>query len=98
MKKLWIARSEIKVEPGDLPSGSTLMFCNVITWAEQPKEAEEKIRAYLATFKWNLIETNGIELADESKDYGDEFNDLLLQASGNPDAIVLGRFYSYKTS
>lgn len=98
MKKLWIAHSEISVEPGDLPSGSTLMFCNVITWAEEPEEAEKKIRAYLSTFNWILIDADKIELVDNNKDYGDEFNELLLQAAGNPNAIILSRFYSYRTS
>ena len=96
MKKLWIARTEIGVEPGDLPSGSTLMFCNVITWADEPKEAEDKIREYLATFKWNLIEAEKIELADREKDYGEDFNELLDQAAGNANAIILGKFHSYK--
>ena len=98
MKRLWIAHCEISVEPGDLPSGATVMFCNVIAWAEEPKEAEDKIRAYLATFNWSLIGTDKIELADDSKDYGDEFNELLVQAAGNPSAIILGRFYSYKAT
>lgn len=96
MRHLWIVHSEISVEPGDLPSGATLMFCNVITWAEQPKEAEEKIRVYLATFKWTLIKADKIEVVDETNDYGAEFNDLIGQAEVNPNAIVLGRFYSYK--
>lgn len=96
MEQLWIAHCEISVEPGDLPSGSTLMFCNVITWAGAPKDAEVKIGAYLATFNWNLIGIDEIKLADEGRDYGDEFNELLGQAALNPNAIILGRFYSYK--
>lgn len=96
MKKLWVALSEIGVEPGDLASGSTLMFCNVITWAERPQEVEAKIKDYLATFNWNLIDANKIELAHRDKDYGEEFNELLAQAEVNPNAIILGRFYSYK--
>jgi dimethylargininase len=72
------------------------MFCNVITWAEEPKEAEDKIRAYLSTFNWNLIGTDKIELADDCKDYGDEFNDLLAQAAGNPSAIIWAVFTAIK--
>ena len=72
------------------------MFCNVITWAEEPNEAKQKLRAYLATFKWTLIEADRIEIADETNDYGEEFNELLAQAATNPNAIILGRFYSYK--
>ncbi len=97
MQRLWIVRSEIAVEPGDLPSGSTLMFCNVITWAERPEDAEQKIRNYLATFHWNLLQVKKSELAEADRDYGEEFNELLAQAARNPDAIILGRFYSYKT-
>jgi len=70
--------------------------CNVITWAERPQEAEDKIRDYLATFNWNLIEADKIELADRDKDYGEEFNELLAQAEVNPNAIILRRFYTYK--
>jgi predicted P-loop ATPase len=72
------------------------MYCNIITWAEQPTDAEQKIKTYLATFNWRLIEADKIELADQDKDYGDEFNELLGQAAENPKAIILGRFYSYK--
>jgi hypothetical protein len=50
----------------------------------------------LATFNWNLIEADKIELADRDKDYGEEFNELLAQAEVNPNAIILGRFYTYK--
>src|SRR5579871_4776912 len=98
MKQLWIAHSEISVEPGDLPSGSTLMFCNIVTWGDRPQEVEEKIKSYLATFNWTLIGVDRIELAKQDQDYGDEFNDLLVRAANNPEAIILGRFYSYKTS
>jgi hypothetical protein len=52
--------------------------------------------AYLATFNWNLIEADKIELADRDKDYGEEFNELLARAEVNPNAIILRRFYTYK--
>lgn len=96
MKKLRIVVCEIAVRPGDFSDGSTLMFCNVIIWAELPQEAEDKIRNYLATFDWSLIEAAKNEVADGNNDYGEEFNELLAQAEVNPNAIILGRFYTYK--
>ena len=96
MNKLWIANCEIRVEPGDLPSGSTLAFCNVVTWGEDPKEVKKKIKTDLARFNWDLIGSQRVEPADDNKDYGDELNELVIQAQGNPNAILLGRFFSYR--
>lgn len=74
------------------------MFCNVITWAEEPTEAEEKIRTYLAKFNWNLLDADKIDLVDGDKDYGDELNELISKATTNANAIILSRFYSYKAT
>lgn len=96
MEKLWIAMCEITVEPGDLPSGKTLAFSNVVTWGESSEEVQEKIQSYLAQFKWGLIGCERVKPVEEGGDYGEELADLLRQAEGNTDAILLGRFFSYK--
>jgi hypothetical protein len=37
MQRLWVITAEILVEPGDLPSGETKGFANIVTWADSPK-------------------------------------------------------------
>ena len=98
MKTLWIALCEISVEPGDLPSGLTVAFSNAVTWGETPSEVQEKIRNYLSSFRWSLLDCQRIDPAKDGGAYGEELNDLIDQAAGNPDAILLGRFYSYRPS
>jgi hypothetical protein len=96
MTKLWIANCEIRVEAGDLPSGSTLAFSNIVTWGDDPEQVTEKIKTDLARFNWHLIACQRVDPADDDKDYGDELNELVIQAQGNPNAILLGRFFSYR--
>jgi len=96
MERLWIATCEISVEPGDLPSGLILAFSNIVTWGESSEEVRKKIQIDLDRFQWVLIGCERIELVDKRKDYGDELNDLIDQAEGNPNAILFGRFFSYK--
>jgi hypothetical protein len=98
MRTLWIALCEISVKPGDLPSGSALAFSNVVTWGETPSEVQEKIRNYLSSFRWHLLECERIDPVKDDGDYGEELNDLIDRGAKNPNAILLGRFFSYRPS
>jgi hypothetical protein len=53
--RLWIATCEVRVEPGDLPSGLTLAFTNVVTWGDSQDEVLQKIRSDLAQYRWELM-------------------------------------------
>jgi hypothetical protein len=98
VKKLWIVHTEIIVEPGDLPSGNTKMFCNVITWADSPTEVEPKIREYIETFRWKLIGADKVDAVQKDFDYGDDINEMISRAEVNPNAIILGPFHSYRAT
>jgi len=96
MKRLWVAVCEIEVEPGDLPSGSTVAFSNVVTRGESPAEISTKISAYLRAFNWRLMSCESVRPIGGGRSYGDELNDLVERAELHPDPILLGRMYSYR--
>ena len=93
---LWIVTCEMSVGPGDLKSGDTLAYANVVTWGEGSEEAIERVKTCSAKYKWIVLGIEKTKPADQGTDYGDELNDLIDQATGNPDAILYGTFYSYK--
>jgi hypothetical protein len=96
MQTIWLVTSEVLVEPGDLPSGSTKAFVNITTWADSVETIREKLSRYLETYKWHLISIEKAHPIDEAHDYGDEIEDMLERTKANPEAIILGRFHSYK--
>jgi hypothetical protein len=98
MKTLWIAHCEIRFRPGYLQSGLTLGFSNVVTWGETRPEVQEKIRNYLSSFKWELLDCEKIDPVRDGGDYGEELNDLIDQGTENPNAILLGRIFTYKAT
>jgi hypothetical protein len=98
MPVLWIVTCEISVEPGDLDTGNTLAFTNIVTWGEGPEDAAEKVRTCSAEYKWIVLGIERVEPVDHDKDYGESLNELIDQASGNPNALLYGTFYSYKVN
>jgi len=97
--ELWKIYAEIIVQPGDFPSGDTIGFMNIITWANSAEAAQEKIAIYFERFAWKIV---GVEAAtilhpDFIAD-DDEFDELVEQARNNPNAILCGTFYSYKAN
>jgi hypothetical protein len=96
MQTIWIATSEILVEPGDLPSGSTKGFANVTTWADSADMLKDKLSRYLESFKWHLISLEDAHAIEEDHIYNDELSEMIERTRNNPDAIILGRFFSYK--
>jgi hypothetical protein len=99
MQQLWNVRAEITVEPRDFPSGDTVGFMNIITWADSANSARIKIEAYFATFNWHIIRVE--ESAPIREDFiydSDEFADMIERAKTNPDAIICGTFHSYKAN
>lgn len=96
METIWMATCEVLVEPGDLPSGSTKAFANITTWADSIDTAKDKISRYLESFRWHLISVEDAHPVDESHAYDDEASDMIERTKGNPDAIILGHFFSYK--
>lgn len=98
MEKLWMIRSEIEVEPGDLDldSGFTKGFINVVAWGDSDQSAKEKLSSYLETFNWKLLGVEESWPVDFTSTYGPEVQDLINRAKNNHDAIILGTFHSYR--
>ena len=68
-KCLWVITAEILVQVGDLPSSETKGFTNVVTWADSPETAQQKVSEVLKSYGWEVL---GIEAArpfDESRTY-----------------------------
>jgi hypothetical protein len=96
MSTVWITNAEVKVEPGDMPSGDVFGFMKITMWASSEPEFIERVRAYLAKYKWDLISTNDTEPVDSSHDYGDEVNQMIDETLEDDNFVRLGTFYSYK--
>lgn len=96
METIWMTTCEVLVGPGDLPSGSTKAFANIATWADSADTARQKISRYLESFKWYLISLEDAHPVDESRNYEEEVADMIERTKENPNAIILGHFFSYK--
>jgi Na+/phosphate symporter len=95
MTSIWKVLAEVRVEPGDLPSGSTEAFTNIVTWGDSAEEVERKISDYLSSFKWQLLSMEEAAPIDENLDYGEAIGDMIERTRENPKAIILGSFFSY---
>jgi hypothetical protein len=99
MQQLWNLRAEITVEPQDFPSGDTVGFMNIITWADFADSARTKIEAYFATFNWHIIGVEEASPIQEDFIYdNDEFAEMIERARTNPDAIICGTFHTFKVN
>jgi hypothetical protein len=96
MEAMWKVVAEVLVTPGALASGDTKAFVPVTTWADSADAAREKLSRYLESFKWHLISIEDAHPIDENQDYGEEIAEMIERTRNNPDAIILGTFYSYK--
>jgi hypothetical protein len=96
MEKVWITTAEVKVEPGDMPSGDTLGFVRVTMWASSKEDLIQKLEAYLTKYRWKLLSTDKTGAVDPSLDYGDEINQMIDETLRDQNAVRLGTFYTYK--
>lgn len=88
--------AEVQVEPGDMASGDTLGFMWITMWASSREDFSQRLKAYLAQYKWELISMENTEAADPSKDYSDVLNRMIDETLENQNWVRLGMFYSYK--
>jgi hypothetical protein len=96
MKTIWITTAEVRVQPGDMPSGDVLGFMRITMWASSEAEFLAKVRGYLEKYKWELLSVEATASVDPGRDYGDEVNEIIDEISGNEDFVGLGTYYSYK--
>ena len=95
-KRLWIITAEILVESGDLPSGDTLGFTNVVTWAHSAPAAQQKVSDVLKSYRWEVLAIEAARPFDESRSYGEDLLDIVDRARTNPNACIIGAVFSYK--
>ena len=96
MKDLWIITAEILVKQGDLPSGNTKAFVNVVTWTDSSNNAERKVSRCLKSYGWHLLGIEAAHPLDDSRTYDEELLEIVDQARANPRACIVGRAFSYK--
>jgi hypothetical protein len=96
MQQLWVITAEILVEPGDLPSGETKGFANIVTWADSPKTAQQKVSGVLKTYRWEVLGFEATRPFDESRSYDNDVLHIVDQARTNPSACIVGTVFSYK--
>ena len=95
-QQIYVVTLEILVQPGELSSGNTKGFTNVVTWADSPRTAQQKVSEVLKSYGWELL---GIEAArpyDASRSYDDDIQEIVDQAMTNPNACIIGTVFSYK--
>jgi len=95
-KQLWIITAEILVKPGDLSSGDTKGFTNVVTWADSSKAAEQKVSEVLKSYGWEVLGIESSRPFDDSRSYDDDLLDIVDQARTNSNACIIGTVFSYK--
>jgi hypothetical protein len=96
MPNIWMTTAEVKVQPGDMPSGDTLGFMKVTMWACSHEDFTAKLEAYFAKYDWELLSTENTEVADPSRDYGNELNQMIEETAQDRDAVRLGTYFSYR--
>lgn len=100
MEKMWNIRAEIEVEPGDLDleEGYTKGFMNVVAWADDQSEVQEKLASYLVTFQWKLLSVESVAPISGEENSSSELEEMITRAESNSNAIILGTFHSYRTA
>ncbi|MGA8765168.1 MAG: hypothetical protein WB562_20040 [Candidatus Sulfotelmatobacter sp.] len=71
---------------------------NVTTWAHSKEPAGAKIRQCLESFGWNLGSIVQAEVVGDEGFYGDDVAEMIERTRGNPKAIILGTFHTYRTN
>ena len=95
-QELWIVTIEIVLRPGDLASGDTKAFVNVVTWADSSKMAEEKVSGCLESYGWHVVSIEDSHPLDDGRMYEEDLADIIDQARLNPNAVIYGTMFSYK--
>ena len=94
--EIWMVCVEMVAQTRD-DSPSEFGFMNITTWADSKETAEAKIQKCLESYGWHLVLVDSAHVISECRDYGDVELDQIERTRGNPNAIILGTFHTYKT-
>jgi hypothetical protein len=98
MEAIWLVMTEIVIRTGGAPDASKIGFMNVTTWADSKEAAGAKIRHYLESLGWNLLSVEEASVVRDEVVYGEDLAEMIERTRGNPQAIILGTFHTYRTS
>jgi hypothetical protein len=71
---------------------------NITTWADSQEMAEAKIQKCLESYGWHLISIENVQVVSEDRQCGEVQSDQIERTRGNPDAVILGTFHTYRTN
>jgi hypothetical protein len=99
-KQLWIGLVELRPlhpdnEHLDSAKGA---FTNIVTWAanlDQYRQNVEYIAGTLGLFVAEIEDAEPVEARREKATLGEELEEIVLRAEGNPNAIIYGTFYTF---
>ena len=95
-QQLWVITAEILVKPGDLTSGDTKGFTNIVTWADSPRKAEQKVSEVLKSYGWEVLGIEAARRFDDSKNYTEDLLGIADRAKTNRNACIVGTVFTYK--
>ena len=95
MMAIWVTTAEVRVEPGDMPSGNTYGFMKILIWATSEADFLDRVRAYLEKYSWELLSVQATEQVDPDRDHGDEMNEMIDEMMEDQNFVRLGTYYSY---
>ena len=72
-------------------------FTVVTTWASSVEEFRQKCELMLESYGWKLLGIDGANPAPDNYDYNAEVADQLERTRVNPNAIIYGTFYTYRS-
>ena len=95
MSMIWLVVCEVLFEPGDLPSENTKGFMRVTMWGDTEDSLRNRLAQCLESYRWYLISIENAHPIDENVEYPEEIADMIDRTRGNPEAIIVGRVFSY---
>jgi hypothetical protein len=95
-QQLWVVTAEILVKPGDLASGDSKGFTNIVTWADSSSAAQQKVSEVLKSYGWEVLGIEAARRFDDSRSYDGDLLEIVDQARTNPNACIIGTVFSYK--
>jgi hypothetical protein len=96
MPILWLVICEVLFEPGDLPLGDTKGFMRVTMWGDSEQSLRSRLAECLESYRWHLISIESASPINEDSNYPEEVAEMVDRTRGNPEAIIVGRVFSYK--
>lgn len=97
MEKMWLIVAEI-LSNSHGSSAAEIGFMNITTWADSKESASSKIEGYLNSFGWHLVQVEKVVIINDAFAWADDVADMIERTRGNPSAIILGTFHTYKTN